>query len=455
MPNMTEEKSPAALPKAPAVRRVSKSRGSSRVDRFLAYTKRFFAQFGTAIVAAAIVGYLFLQLMLNVGVFVEVENASYATITRRAELKAYLFRDEHVIESASGGIDCYLAEDGEKVKKGQNVAVTYLEESDAAAQHRINEINARIEVLRKSRLSDGAATTNISILDEEIDGIMLEIIRDADGNALDKALREKDELLILLNRRNALIHSVSYDAELNNLYSERDSLVESISGERYVTEAPGSGYFYSNVDGYENIFTVKALETLTPDEFDRLGDSVPDESLINNSSGKLVYGSTWYIAVALDKRAAENYRNGQNYPVTFQYSNNTVLQMKLERRLNRTDRDQTILVFSTKVMPDGFDFSRGQTVELTDREYKGLRISSSALRMNDGVTGVYVVQGSRVVFKTTEVLYSYGSYCICEIPVDPNYPERDNIAYNSKTRLSLHDIVITEGSGIYDGMRLT
>ena len=85
----------------------------------------------------------------------------------------------------------------------------------------------------------------------------------------------------------------------------------------------------------------------------------------------------------------------------------------------------------------------------------GLRISASALRVVDGVTGVYVVQGSKVVFKTTEVLYSYGGYCVCAVPTDPNYPDETDIAYHSKTRLSLHDAVITEGSGLYDGMRLT
>lgn len=427
----------------------------AKSGRFAVYIKRFFAQFGTALIAVAIVAYVFLQLMLNVGTMVETETATYAKISQKSELTAYLFRDEHVIPTGESGTDCFLANDGEKVKKGQDIAVTYLNSSDAEKQQRINEIDARMDVLRKSSLSDGASTTNISILDADIDSVMLDIIRDVDDNALDKALREKDKLLILLNRRSALVHSVSYAAEMSTLADERQRLLNSITGGSYVTQAPESGYFYSTVDGYENIFTVDALNSLTGEKFEHLSDSLPDESLSASSSGKIVAGSTWYIAVELDKRTAENFRNGGVYPVTFQYSNNIELKMTVERRITRTDKDVTVLVMSTKLMPDGFDYSRCQTVELTKTEYTGLRISTAALRMRDGETGVYVVQGSRVAFKTVEVLYTYGGYCICAIPQDPNYPNASNIAYNSKTRLSLHDTVITDGNGIYDGMRLT
>ena len=435
--------------------RYVKKKKLSRREKLALYAKRFFAQFGTALLAAAIVGYVFLQLMLNVGTMVEVENASFATISQKAELTAYLFRDEHVVEAGESGTACFLVSDGEKVMKGEDVAVTYTEEDDAERQRRINEIDERIEVLNKSSVSDGATTTNISLIDESIASVTLDMIREVDGNALDKALRDRDELLVLLNRRHSLVHSVSYTAELSKLYNERNELVAAMHGESYVTKSPESGYFYSSVDGYENVFTTAAMETLTAETFETLSESVPDRALIASAAGKIIDNSTWYIAVALDKRSAEKFRIGYEYPVTFQYSNGIVLNMKVHRRVSRTDTDDTIVVFSTKQMPEGFDYSRCQTVELTKEEYRGLRISASAIRVNNGETGVFVVLGNRVAFKKTEVIYTYAGYCICRIPVNPDYPNSADIAYNSRTELSLHDTVITEGSGIYDGMRLT
>ena len=146
------------------------------------------------------------------------------------------------------------------------------------------------------------------------------------------------------------------------------------------------------------------LEGLTGEGFEKLSESTPDKSLIAQSSGKIVMSSTWYIAVAVNKRTAETFTEGKSYPITFQYSNNTVLNMKLERRITRTDKDSTVLVLSTKVMPEGFDYSRCQTVELPTTVHEGIRINNNAIRMQDGEIGVYVVVGSKVVFKKTTVI---------------------------------------------------
>ena len=439
-------------PNAVSTRRINKS--ETKAQAFARMMKRFFKQFGTAIIAVALVSYVFLQLMLNVSVSLDRESATYASITDRAELEAFLFRDEYLIPSAASGTDCFLADDGEKVRYGEDIVITYSNPNDVEIQKRIGEIDKRIDILERSSLSTGASTTDIALIDEEIDELVLTIIRQVDSNDLDKVLRAKEELLILMNRRQSLIESESYGAEMASLTREREELVGRLSGESTVTQSPQSGYFYATVDGYESVFTLDKLETLTGEEFENLSDSTPDNSLIANSSGKIVRSSTWYIAVALDKRSAESFRDGSTYPITFQYSNNKELNMTLDRRITRTDKDMTVLVFSTKQMPQDFDYSRCQTVELSTVTYEGIRVSNSAIRIKDGETGVYTVVGSKVVFKKTTVLYNYGSYSICAIPVNPAYPNRKDIAYSSGTELSLHDSVIIDGDDIYDGMRL-
>lgn len=437
---------------AVAVKRINPQ--SSKKEIFLRMLKRFFAQFGTAIIAVAIVAYVFLQLMLNVSVNLDCETATYASITDRAELEAFLFRDELVVPSSSAGTNCCLAEDGEKVRYGESIVVTYSDPRDVATQARISEIDKRIDILQRSSLSTGASTTDITIIDKEIDKLVLSMLREVDGNDFDKVIRQKEELLILLNRRQSLIQFESFATELSSLFEEREALLEQLTGASYVTESPQSGYFYSTVDGYEDFFTLDRLKNLTAQEFETLGDTSPDRSIIEGSVGKIVKTSTWYIAVALDKRTAETFRDGSSYPITFQYSNNVELNMKLDRRITRTDKDVTVLVFSTKQMPDGFDYSRRQTVELSTDTHEGIRVSNSAIRMKDGETGVYAVVGSKIVFKKATVLYNYGSYSVCAIPTNPAYPEKRDPAYTSKTELSLHDSVVIDGEDIYDGMRL-
>jgi hypothetical protein len=446
--NLPEARKEAAV----TTRRIKQQ--ESKSDRFIRLAKRFFAQFGTAILAVAIVAYVFLQLMLNVSVNLDRETATYVNITDRSELSAFLFRDEFIIPQGAEGTDCFLAEDGEKVRAGQDIVITYSDEEDVRIQKRISEIDKRIDILERSSLTTGASTTDITLIDTKINELILSISRQVDENDFDKVLREKEELLILMNRRQALTHSDDYKTELTALKNERSSLEQQLSGANYTVQSPQSGYFYSAVDGYENSFTLDVLENITGEGFEKLSDSTPDQAVISNSSGKIVMSSTWYIAVAVNKRTAETFRVKSNYPITFQYSNNTVLNMTLERRITRTDKDSTVLVFSTKIMPEGFDYSRCQTVELPTTSHEGIRVSNNAIRMQDGQIGVYVVIGSKVVFKKTKVIYNYGSYAVCEIPKNPAYPNRRDIAYSSKTELSLHDSVIIGGDDLYDGKRL-
>lgn len=441
-----------AQPSAVATRKIKSKR--SRKEIYITAAKRFITQFGTAILAVSIVAYVFLQLMLNVSINLDKETATYANITDRAELEAFLFRDEFLIPSGAQGTNCFLAEDGEKVRYGEEIVVTYSDPNDVSIQKRISEIDKRIDILERSSLSTGASTTDIELIDKAIDELVLSIIRQVDTDDFDKILREKEELLILMNRRQSLVESSSYASELSALYRERDNLTLQLTGASVITESPKSGYFYSTVDGYENYFTPERLSNLTGEEFEHLSETQPDERSITSSSGKIVLSSTWYIAVAIDKRTAETFRDGSSYPITFQYSNNLELNMKLDRRINRTDKDITVLIFSTKQMPEGFDYSRRQTIELSTANHEGIRVSNSAIRIKDGQTGVYAIVGSKIVFKKTEVLYNYGSYSICAIPVNPAYPTRHDIAYSSKTELSLHDSVVIDGDEIYDGMRL-
>ena len=122
--------------------------------------------------------------------------------------------------------------------------------------------------MQKSSLSTGASTTNIALLDNQINELVLTIIRQADMNDYDKVLRNKEELLILMNRRQAVIKAEDYSEELISLSKEKERLNASLSGNRVITQAPDSGYFYSTVDGYEEYFTIDRINNLTAEEFD-------------------------------------------------------------------------------------------------------------------------------------------------------------------------------------------
>lgn len=413
----------------------------------------FFTQFGAVVVIVGLTIYLVVQMTLGIGEVVETEYTTYTSYTKVQNLQGFIFRDETPVFSPSEGANCYLAENGECVAKGDVVAVTYSDISDVDVQERITKIDGMIRLLEQSQISAGASTTDLSMLDGNIQSLTLDILRDVDEDNLAKALRKEETLWIQMNRRQSLLNAetVSYGTRINQLKAEKQSLEDSLRGDAVRVTTAKPGYFYTTVDGYEEKFTMTALADLTVDGFEDMCRSNPDERILEDACGKLITSSEWFLAVIVDRRTAGLYQAGNAYEVIFPYSGSVSLQMKLYKKVSHTEKDKVILVFSSREILSDFDFTRNQTVQLALGHYEGIRVSAKGLRMLDGVVGCYVLNGSVVTFKQAEILYQTDDYAICEVPKNASTGKRTNRAEISPTQLSLYDTVILSASDLYVG----
>ncbi|MBO5402019.1 MAG: hypothetical protein J6A85_02470 [Clostridia bacterium] len=412
--------------------------------------KNALKQTAYAIISLAIIFYILLQLMLSVGDTVETENAVLQQADLKVELTAYLFRDETVLDSGSFGTNSYLVEDGEKVLKGNEVCVTYSEAADADAQEKIKALKQRIEVLEKSGVGNGYTVSDHKIIDSNISSLVLDVVKGVQSGNYDTAIRTGNDLLIQENRRYALTQTVrDYSMQISACKSEIARLEASFTGEKHTTAATDDGYYYSNVDGYENIFTASAVNTLTLDNFDKIVSSAPDTELVSRSAGKIATTAYWYIACKTTRSEFGLYTAGSNYTLSFPFSSDIKCQMKLSKVIAQTDTDEIVLIFSTKTIPTSLNFSRKQTVNVVKESYSGLRVSASAVRVLDGVRGVYVLDGNTVIFKKIEVLYDDNGTYLCALP------DKDNKAYVSASQLSLYDMIIVSGTDLYVGKVLS
>lgn len=412
--------------------------------------KNFSKQILIGLASLAAVAYLGLQLSLNVGTMVDVDYASYATAAHTISADAYFFRDEKVLTSQYRGTNTYFYSDGEKVAAGADVVAVYASSSDASLQAKINDLNKKIKVLELSSVKKTYSTSDISRMDEAIGNGVLDIVKAVDGGSVYNASLGINDLLITLNRRRSLLTATSgFDMQIDLCKSQKAQLESQLTGNSAIQKATTAGSFYSTVDGYENIFTKNLIDSMTMEQFYTLSSAMPDQSLLGTATGKLVVSSKWYIAVCMDKRTASRLIEGKpssyKYTVNFPYSGGRSLAMNLERKVNQTNFEEMVLIFSTDETPEGFNFTRSQPVNITESTYMGLKIPVSALRIVDGVKGVYALDGNVVIFKTAEPIYEENGYYICALP------DKDKIDAQSAEKLSLHDVIITAGKGIEVG----
>ena len=109
-----------------------------------------------------------------------------------------------------------------------------------------------------------------------------------------------DSLRTLSLRREAdKVDTAAITAERDALVMEQNSLNAQLAGHTTQLTAPAAGYFSEIVDGYEEILTLDALQSITVDSFHNLIQTEPRTN--DQTWGKMVQGFTWYLVAEISK----------------------------------------------------------------------------------------------------------------------------------------------------------
>lgn len=409
------------------------------------YLKQVALYLLTSLLSVGLMLYIGYHLFYGMTQKVETVPASPTSIQSVVEADVYLFREETVLRTAgSGGSVVPAVADGTRVGIGDTVVRRY-DISSPAIVAAIAEADAQIAVLT-SMLDNTLSLRDTVTIDGEIYEIMQKISSSAAAGDGAAALSYKTELRSALNRRGTITGTTSdIEGEIARVQSERAALTRQLGTLRETASVSQSGYFYADPDGYERIFTADKATRMTPAEFQTLTEHAPDE-LPAAAAGKLVTDYVWYAACFIPYSEADNLTAGQSYSVSFPYSGETAVTMTLARAVR--DGDRMMLVFSTSTMPAGFTYTRSQPAVITDKSYTGLKVPASAVRVVDGVTGVYVREGSVVHFRAAKILVESEDWCLFE-----NAPAED--PPKGHVWLTQNEIVITKGRGLTEGRVLS
>ncbi|MBQ8275649.1 MAG: hypothetical protein IJZ02_03365 [Clostridia bacterium] len=407
------------------------------------YLKRVFLYFCAAVLTVFLMFYLCYHLFNGFASEITTEMALETSAQDTLTLEGYLFRDETVVHSSFGGTVDYAVADGERVGIGAVLARVYAASDDGSIRRRTEEIDEQIKLLEESNISEGVVISDTTATDARIDSLLYALRDDLEVGRLDYARHGLDGLLVQLNKREIITGAVqNYNDRIAALEAEKDTLTARLSGSAQQITGTHSGYFFYGVDGYESLFDTDALGTMTLDDFAALKHAEPRQSSAG-AVGKLVEGYTWYVAVPTERALLDRFDEGGLYRLTFPYNYNTALEMTLSRIVTEHEREDAVLIFSCTTMPEGFSYLRVQNVEITMRAQSGLLVPEEAVRIVDGVTGVYVLHGGKVEFRRIVILLQRDGDCIVDAALKA---EKDETPF-----LAAHEHIITAGKSLYDG----
>jgi hypothetical protein len=244
--------------------------------------------------------------------------------------------------------------------------------------------------------------------------------------------------------------SSSVSAQLEALNSQRNTVLSELGSLKETVYAPSAGYYYHDVDGYEGVFDAALVDTMTYADAVSMV-SAPSADTRGNC-GKMVTEYKWYIMFFTD----DAYSEGDTLSVTFTANKNTTLEMEVERVIGGEGQPDAVIA-STERVPTDFTFTRSQHAKLLKTTYTGFSVPVSAVRIVDGVKGVYVLTGSTVHFRKISIIAEYEDSYIVDTDPDGTLNDTEDTEETSSedtegySWLGLNENVITEGKGMYDG----
>lgn len=379
--------------------------------------------------------------------------------------EAVIVRDETVLTASGGNYLCsYPLPSGAKVNASTTLAQLYTASGDAATraenQATLNALDRQIALIEAAPAADTLAM--LATRQAEARDALLLTTRDVTDDAPMRLISDRSfSLLLSLGRIGALTGETgSLSTMAARLRSERQLLLMSAGyAARTLTVADAGGgktggYFYhgASVDGYEEALKRTALATAELADLDAMLACPRREYGAGVTVvGKLVDGYRWSILLPLEPDTAATLATGDSYDVCFTDEYGVTLRMTLDRLIGSRAEGRVVAVLSADETPSGFSYTRFSHVELTLSQTSGYHIPETALTEQDGVEGVYILDGGRVSFRAIEILLRGDGYALVYAPTKAQREDETDSTYHADRYVALHDVVIVEGDDLYDG----
>lgn len=419
------------------------------------YLKRTLVTIGSGALALGFIFYISYHLTESFEEALGLQNAVYVDESQIIHADGYIFRSEKVLYAGTAGQGSVTpaVSDGTKLARYDKAADIY-EGTSPDVLARLTELDTQLELLEKSAEED-VSQVSTSGLESAIFQNVQDIRTQVESGALDEAVTMRTDFLLSIQKKDIFASSsatgsssttLNYAARIRTLQEEKSTLHSQLGACLETYYAPQPGYYFSpsTVDGYESLFQANQLTDMTYDEFmTQITEDAETYTGNNQCVGKLVTDFRWYVACPMTKVEASALEDGYTYSLTFPYNGNTTLRMTLQTVIPELPGTGAIAVFLCEQMPDGFDYTRMQPVQVATAEYRGFQVPTSAVRILDGYEGVYVLDEVTVVFKRIQIVYEGDGYYICTDGEDD-----EDCPYSW---LRMNDVIITEGTGLEVG----
>lgn len=364
------------------------------------------------------------------------ESAEFFETVDGLKIDGTIIRRESIVTGSKKGSLHFAVDNGMRVAKNGVIATVYGSDEASIAISEISDIKKQISDIEEMTAYNDLQAVDLDVVNNKIDKALNSMVLGTRGSNFEGATQNINQLLSAINRRQLVTGEQSdFSDKLSALKSKLAELEGSLPADKGSIRAAESGYFVSDTDGYETVFTGEDLSAIMS-EF--LSSAKPKESP-KNAIGKIVSDYEWYIAAPISLNDSLKYKEGDTLTINTSIKSHSSLSVTVKRINVSEELNEAVIVFSCQQMSSELATLRRGNMTVVSKTYSGLKVSRRALRVIDGESGVYVLSGRSVKFVPVNVIYRADDYVICEQEV------------SNSSVLRLYDDVVVKGRNLYDG----
>ena len=365
------------------------------------------------------------------------QTAVYDTMSDSLTCRAVLGMSESDVPYDGSGVLGYQAANGERVSAGQTVAQVFTSAANAQQSAYAQQLTQEIALLNKSQIS--GTGTDVEMLLKQTNLGVYDLLDVLERNELSGLAAARGQVQVSANKAQiAMGNETDYSQRIADLTAARDAALAAAGGTDIT--APVSGYFVAGSDSTQRLYTTQQLTEMAPPDF---ASACLQETPANaaTTAGKIIEDYNWSCFLSVTAKQAAKFTEGASVTHTFPSSATaesypaTVVTVTVDDASSTAKVELTCDYLSAAVVTQ-----EHTSVQVAFQSYKGIRIPKEALRIVDGVNGVYVKQGNIAYFKPVTILFDGGDAFLV--------PEEVTKGQNE---VELYDDVIVEGKDLSDG----
>jgi putative membrane fusion protein len=349
-------------------------------------------------------------------------HAKKGELTYTGDFASVIIRDETVYEAENYDKAVFIAAEGAKVKKGTAIAQVYEWGYNDNILNSLLDLQNKIKQYQENTILKDVVNVDLTKYNEDIQKKTDEIHEViAGGKEGDIITLERELKELMTKRKNYLKEAAKADDELTELYTDEEARLNRIKEWQVDIKAKTDGYLSFYFDGCEQFMNVKNLDKLNKKNIDSIlkGDTtnLVEDDHASRPLYRLVTANKWYVLIYCDKKVVEFNKN-QKFSFSFQ----DIYDKKYNGKLLSEREDARGYIYTFLMSDDVSSLLRVRRINVTiDNTFSGIKVPEGAIKNDNGVTGVYVVQENKSVFVPVTVLIKKGGESIVA-PVNKNSP---------------------------------